>query len=183
MFPIINVRGNVIGFSGRRFSEDKNEAKYINTGDTPVYKKSQNLFGLNLAKSNCAKQLILVEGNLDVVSLHQAGFNNAVAPLGTAFIEEQAQLISRYSEEVVICFDSDEAGKIATKKAIEILHKTGISIKIMRLPEGKDPDEFIKNHSPEAFSKLLLGAVTDIEFKLLDAAESIDPNSDEGKIS
>lgn len=182
MFPIINVRGNVIGFSGRRFSDDKNEAKYINTGDTPVYKKSQNLFALNLAKTNCAKQLILVEGNLDVVSLHQAGFNNVVAPLGTAFTEEQAQLISRYTEEVVICFDSDEAGKIATKKAVEILLKTGVSIKVMQLPEGKDPDEFIKKHSPEAFSKLLDGAVTDIEFKLLDAASNVDPNSDEGKI-
>lgn len=182
MFPIINIRGNVVGFSGRRYTEDKNEAKYINTGDTPVYKKSQNLFALNLAKANCAKQLILVEGNLDAISLHQAGFNNAVAPLGTAFTQEQAQLISRYTEEVVICFDSDDAGRIATKKAVELLSKTGISIKIMKLPMGKDPDEFLKKNSPEAFGKLLDSAVTDIEFKLLDAANSVDPNSDEGKI-
>lgn len=182
MFPIINIRGNVVGFSGRRFGEDKNEAKYINTGDTPVYKKSQNLFALNIAKANCAKQLLLVEGNLDAISLHQAGFNNAVAPLGTAFTEEQAQLISRYTEEVVICFDSDEAGKIATKKAMNLLSKTGVSIKIMQLPDGKDPDEFLKKNTPEAFGKLLDGAVSDIEFKLLDAADTINPNSDEGKI-
>lgn len=182
MFPIINIRGNVVGFSGRRYTEDKNEAKYINTGDTPVYKKSQNLFALNLAKANCAKQLILVEGNLDAISLHQAGFNNAVAPLGTAFTQEQAQLISRYTEEVVICFDSDDAGQIATKKAVDLLSKTGVSIKIMKLPVGKDPDEFLKKNSPDAFSKLLGSAVTDIEFKLLNAADSLDPNSDEGKI-
>ncbi len=182
MFPIINVRGNVVGFSGRRYTEDKNEAKYINTGDTPVYKKSHNLFALNLAKSNCAKQLILVEGNLDAISLHQAGFNNAVAPLGTAFTQEQAQLISRYTEEVVICFDSDEAGRVATKKAVDLLSKTGVSIKIMKLPMGKDPDEFLKKNSPEAFEKLLQSAVTDIEFKLLNAADDVDPNSDEGKI-
>lgn len=182
MFPIINVRGNVVGFSGRRYTEDKNEAKYINTGDTPVYKKSHNLFALNLAKSNCAKQLILVEGNLDAISLHQAGFNNAVAPLGTAFTQEQAQLISRYTEEVVICFDSDEAGRVATKKAVDLLSKTGVSIKIMKLPMGKDPDEFLKKNAPEAFEKLLQSAVTDIEFKLLNAADDIDPNSDEGKI-
>ena len=123
MFPIINVRGNVVGFSGRRLSENKNEAKYVNTSDTQVYKKSQNLFGINLAKNYCSDSLILVEGNVDVISLHQAGFMNVVAPLGTAFTEEQAQILSRYTNEVIICFDSDEAGQKAVEKAITLLGK------------------------------------------------------------
>lgn len=182
MFPIINVRGNVIGFSGRRRGENKEEAKYINTSDTPVYKKSQNLFGMNFAKSHCSEKLILVEGNLDVISMHQAGFKNTVCPLGTAFTPEQANLITRYTNEVYICFDSDEAGQKATDKAIEIFANTGINVKITLLPEGKDPDEFLKKNSPSKMQKLLDEAVSATEYKLLKAGKSVDLESDNAKI-
>ena len=182
MFPIINVRGNVVGFSGRRRGENKEEAKYINTSDTIVYKKSQNLFGLNVAKSYCSEKLILVEGNLDVISLHQAGFKNTVCSLGTAFTPEQANLITRYTSEVIICFDADLAGQEAVAKAIKIFDKTGISVKILQLPDGKDPDEFLKKNSPTKFQKLLDNSVTATEFKLLKAAGGIDTNSDEARI-
>lgn len=182
MFPIINVRGNVIGFSGRRRGENKDEAKYINTSDTPVYKKSQNLFGLNFAKSYCSEKLILVEGNLDVISLHQAGFKNTVCPLGTAFTPEQANLITRYTNEVYICFDSDEAGQTAVTKAINIFANTGINVKVALLPEGKDPDEFLKKNSPAKFKKLLDEAVSATEYKLLRAGGGVDTESDNAKI-
>ncbi len=182
MFPIINVRGNVVGFSGRRLSENKTEAKYVNTSDTQVYKKSQNLFGINIAKNYCSDSLILVEGNVDVISLHQAGFMNVVAPLGTAFTEEQAQMLSRYTNEVIICFDSDEAGQKAVEKALTLLGKTGVSIKILMLPVGKDPDEFLKSHKPLDFQKLLDSAVPATEYKLLKVANTLDANSDEAKL-
>ncbi len=185
MFPIINVRGNVIGFSGRRREglTDKEAAKYINTSDTPVYKKSQNLFGINYAKSHCSESLILVEGNLDVISLHQAGFKNTVCPLGTAFTSEQANLITRYTKEVIICFDADTAGQTAVSKAIDIFAPTGISVKVVLLPEGKDPDEFLKNNSPAKFQKLIDGAVSATEYKLLKAAGGLDLNSDNARIT
>ena len=182
MFPIINVRGNVVGFSGRRLSENKDEAKYVNTSDTQVYKKSQNLFGINIAKNYCSESLILVEGNVDVISLHQAGFVNVVAPLGTAFTEEQAQMLSRYTNEVIICFDSDEAGQKAIEKALVLLGKTGVGIKILMLPVGKDPDEFLKTHKPSDFQKLIDSAVPATEYKLLKAANTLDVNSDEAKL-
>ena len=182
MFPIINVRGNVVGFSGRRLSEDKTQAKYVNTSDTQVYKKSQNLFGLNIAKGYSSNSLILVEGNLDVISLHQAGFMNVVAPLGTAFTEEQAQILSRYTNEVIICFDSDEAGQTAVQKAIDLLGKTGASVKVLLLPMGKDPDEFLKTHKPSDFQKLIDSSVPATEYKLLKAADTLNVNSDEAKL-
>ncbi len=182
MFPIINVRGNVIGFSGRRRGENKEEAKYVNTSDTPVYKKSQNLFGINVAKSYCNDTLILVEGNLDVISLHQAGFKNTVCPLGTAFTSEQANLITRYTKEVYICFDSDEAGQKAIEKAIDIFAQTGVNVKIALLPDGKDPDEFLKKNSPAKFQKLLDDAISATEFKLLKVAGGVDLASDNAKI-
>lgn len=182
MFPIINVRGNVIGFSGRRRGENKEEAKYVNTSDTPVYKKSQNLFGINIAKSYCSDTLILVEGNLDVISLHQAGFKNVVCPLGTAFTPEQANLIARYTNEVYICFDADEAGQKAIEKAIDIFAGTGMNVKIVLIPDGKDPDEFIQKNSPAKFQKLLDTAINATEFKLLKVAGGVDLNSDNAKI-
>ncbi len=182
MFPIINVRGNVIGFSGRRRGDNKEEAKYINTSDTPVYKKSQNLFGINAAKSHCSEKLLLVEGNLDVISLHQAGFRNAVCPLGTAFTAEQANLIARYTKEVYICFDADEAGQAAVMKAISIFASTGIAVKVALLPEGKDPDEFLQKNSPAKFQKLLDSAVSATEYKLLRAGGGVAEGSDHEKI-
>ena len=182
MFPVINVRGNVIAFSGRRRTEDKTVAKYVNTKDTAVYNKSQNLFALNFAKAHCSEQIILVEGNFDAVSLHQAGFKNTVAPLGTAFTTEQAVILSRYTKEVVICFDSDEAGEIAVDKAFKTLAPTGVSVKVLRLPAGKDPDEFLKSNKPSDFEKLVANAVPETQYKLLKAANNIDPESAEAKI-
>lgn len=186
MFPIINIRGNVIGFSGRILPEDeKNEkagGKYVNTADTPVFKKSENLFGINFAKNYCSEQLILVEGNLDVISLHQAGFCNVVAPLGTAFTNEQANLISRYTKEIILMLDADAAGQKAIKRASLILENSGLSVRVVVIPDGKDPDEFIRKNGPERFSALLEGAVSDIEYKLLMAAKGIPLDSDDGKL-
>lgn len=182
MFPVINVRGNVIAFSGRRRTEDKTIGKYVNTKDTPVYNKSQNLFAINFAKANCSEQMILVEGNFDAVSLHQAGFKNTVAPLGTAFTKEQAMLMSRYTKEVIICFDSDLAGETAVDKAFNTLSGTGLSVKVLRLPVGKDPDEFLKSNKPSYFQKLIDTALPETSYKLLKAADKIDSESQEAKI-
>ena len=183
MFPIINIRGKVIGFSGRAMpGEDKAGGKYVNTSDTPVYKKSENLFGMNFAKNHCDERVILVEGNMDVISLHQAGFENAVAALGTAFTDEQAKLLSRYTKEIVLLMDSDAAGQKAMKRAGAILQNTGLDIRVVLLPDGKDPDEYIKKNGAARFKALLEGAVSEIEYKLLTAIEGIDTNSDDGKL-
>ena len=183
MFPIINIRGNVVAFSGRAMPEDeKKGGKYVNTADTPVFKKSENLFGINFAKNYCSEQLILVEGNLDVISLHQAGFCNVVAPLGTAFTNEQANLISRYTKEIVLMLDADAAGQKAIRRASGILENSGISVRVVVIPDGKDPDEFIRKKGPERFKGLLEGAVSDIEYKLLMAAKDISLESDDGKL-
>ena len=183
MFPIINIRGKVIGFSGRAMpGEDKQGGKYVNTSDTPVYKKSENLFGMNYAKNYCQDRLVLVEGNMDVISLHQAGFKNTVAPLGTAFTSEQANLIARYTKEVAITFDADLAGQNAVKKASQLLENTGVSVKIVTIPEGKDPDEFIKKNGADRFSALLDGAINDMEYRLLNAAKGKNLETDDGKL-
>lgn len=183
MFPIINIRGKVIGFSGRAMpGEDKAGGKYVNTSDTPVYKKSENLFAMNYAKNHCDERVILVEGNMDVISLHQAGFPNTVAALGTSFTEEQAKLLSRYTKEIVLIMDSDAAGQKAVRRASEILQNTGLQIRVVVLPDGKDPDEYIKKHGAARFKALLQGAVSEIEYKLLTAVEGIDTNSDDGKL-
>ncbi len=183
IFPIINIRGKVIGFSGRAMpGEDKAGGKYVNTSDTPVYKKSENLFGMNFAKNYCDEQMILVEGNMDVISLHQAGFQNTVAALGTSFTAEQAKIISRYTKEIVLLLDSDAAGQKAVKRAGEILENTGLNVRVLLLPEGKDPDEYISKNGAARFKALLEGAVSEIEFKLLTAVGDIDLNSDDGKL-
>ena len=183
MFPIINIRGRVIGFSGRAMpGEDKAGGKYVNTSDTPVYKKSENLFGMNFAKNHCDERVILVEGNMDVISLHQAGFENAVAALGTSFTDEQAKILSRYTKEIVLLMDSDAAGQKAARRAGEILQNTGLEVRVLLLPDGKDPDEYIKKNGSERFKALLMGAVSEIEYKLLTAVEGIDVTSSDGKI-
>ncbi len=183
MFPIINIRGNVVGFSGRAMpGDDKAGGKYVNTSDTPVYKKSENLFGINYAKNNCSEQIILVEGNMDVISLHQAGFTNAVAPLGTAFTPEQVNLIARYTKEIVLMLDSDAAGQKAIARATQLLEKSGLNIRVVVIPNGKDPDEFIKNNGPDRFRALLTGAVSDIEYKLLMAADGLLLDTDDGRL-
>ena len=183
MFPIINIRGKVIGFSGRAMpGEDKAGGKYVNTSDTPVYKKSENLFGMNFAKNHCDERVVLVEGNMDVISLHQAGFENAVAALGTSFTDEQAKLLSRYTKEIILLMDSDAAGQKAAKRAGEILQNTGLEVRVLLLPDGKDPDEYIKKNGADRFKALLEGAVSEIEYKLLSAVEGIDTNSSDGKL-
>lgn len=183
MFPIINIRGNIIAFSGRAMpGEDKQGGKYVNTSDTPVYKKSSNLFGINFAKNVCSEQVILVEGNMDVISLHQAGFTNAVAPLGTAFTAEQANLLARYTKEIVLTLDADAAGQKAIKRASELLENTGLKTRVVVIPDGKDPDEFIKKNGPDRFRALLEGAVSDIEYKLLMAAKDINLESEDGRL-
>lgn len=183
MFPIINIRGNIVAFSGRAMpGEDKQGAKYVNTADTPVYKKSENLFGINFAKSVCSERVILVEGNMDVISLHQAGFENTVAPLGTAFTTEQANLLSRYTKEIVLMLDADAAGQKAVRRASGLLENTGLSVRVVVIPDGKDPDEYIKKNGKERFAALLEGAVSDMEYKLLTAAKDIDLNSEDGRL-
>ncbi|MCQ2449921.1 MAG: toprim domain-containing protein, partial [Clostridia bacterium] len=161
---------------------DKKGAKYVNTGDTPIYKKGENLFGINFAKAHCAERLLLVEGNMDVVSLHQAGFENTVAALGTAFKPEQAKLISRYTKEIVLTMDGDSAGQNAIRKASEKLQETGLNIRIVTIPDGKDPDEFIKEFGAAKFNALIDNAINEIEFNLFSAAKTVDVESDAGKV-
>lgn len=183
MFPIINIRGNVVAFSGRATKEEeKTSGKYVNTSDTPVYKKSNNLFGINFAKNHCAERIILVEGNMDVISLHQAGFQNVVAPLGTSFTSEQANLLGRYTKEIVLMLDSDAAGQKALMRATQILENSGLEVRVVVIPDGKDPDEYIKKNGPERFEALLSGAVSDIEYKLLMAVQGIDTESSDGRL-
>ena len=158
MFPVIDLRGNVIAFSGRRIHDADSDRKYVNTSDTLVYKKGSNLFALNFAKKSKSDSIILCEGNLDVISLHQAGFTNAVAGLGTALTEEQAHLLSHYAGEIFICYDSDEAGQKATRKAINILGKTTLKVRIIHMTGGKDPDEIIQKFGAEGFKRCLRAA-------------------------
>ena len=153
MFPIIDVRGNVIGFGGRVM--DDSTPKYLNSPDTPVYNKSRNVFALNTAKNSKGGQVILTEGYMDTISLHQAGFTSAVASLGTALTEEHGQLLARYFKEAVIAYDGDGAGVAAAQRAIPLLEKAGLKVKVLRMQGAKDPDEFIKAYGREAFARLL----------------------------
>lgn len=178
MVPIIDVRGNVIAFGGRVLDDSK--PKYINTGDTPVFKKTNNLFALNVAKDN-GRQLILCEGYMDVIALHQAGFGSAVAALGTSFTVDHANLIARYADEVVLIFDADDAGQKGASRAIGLLRKTGVRIRVVRVPEGKDPDEFLRTHDPEAFKLLIDRAANDVEYRLSTMRQGYVLESADGK--
>ncbi len=182
MVPIIDLRGNVVAFGGRVLDDSK--PKYVNTSDTLVYKKSKELFALNFAK-NCTSdgRLILAEGYMDVIALHQAGFTYSVAGLGTALTDEQAMLLSRYADEVVLSYDSDEAGQKAARRAISVLSKTGLKIKLIKLTGGKDPDEIIKKHGKERFQSLIDGAANDTEYKILAEREKYDVATDDGKLN
>ncbi len=183
MFPLINLHGKVIGFSGRAMpGNEKKGGKYVNTSDTPVFKKSHNMYALNFAKKVCAERAILVEGNMDVIALHQAGFENAVAALGTSFTDEQARLLGRYTKEVVVTMDADEAGEKSTDRAMKILSRAGVDARILRLPECKDPDEFIKKNGAARFEALLDGAISDIDYRLYTAAKNIDLDAADGKL-
>ena len=178
--PIIDARGNVVAFGGRVLDDSK--PKYINTSDTLVYKKSLGVFGLNYAKNSKAGSLILVEGYMDAIALHQAGFDNAIACLGTALTGEMARLLLRYTDEIVLCYDADEAGQKATQRAIGIFTSVGAKLRVVRLSGGKDPDEILKNYGAERFRSLLDGAANDIEFALLKAKDGLDLTSDDGRL-
>lgn len=180
MVPIIDPRGNVVAFGGRVLDDSK--PKYINTSDTPVYKKSLGVFGLNFAKNSKERSLILVEGYMDAIALHQAGFTNSIACLGTALTGEMAHLLSRYADEILICYDNDEAGRKATERAIGVFSSIGMKMRVIRLSGGKDPDEILKNFGAEKFRKLIEGAENDIEFALLKAREGLDLDSSDGKV-
>jgi len=182
MFPIIDVRGNVIGFSGRRLDSGK-DYKYLNSPDTPAFTKSRNLFGLNLAKKSKSGNLLLVEGNIDVVMLHQAGFDSAVAPLGTALTSEQTRLLAQYTENIAVVFDSDEMGQKATLRALSLLEKTGKNVKVVNLGTSGDPDDFIRKHGSDAFEVLLSRSENNIEYRLLTILNSCDITTDEGRLS
>ncbi len=180
MFPIIDLRGNVIAFGGRVMDDSK--PKYINTSDTPVYKKSNGVFALNFAKNANENKLLLVEGYMDVIALHQAGFTNAIACLGTAFTSEQANLLSRYAEEIIICYDNDGAGREATQRALAVLGKTGLKLRVVTMSGGKDADEIIRTHGKERFVELLGMAANKTEYRLLQERNKYNLNTDDGKL-
>ena len=164
IFPIINTTGDVIAFGGRVMDDSK--PKYLNSSDTPGFKKSKNLFALNFAKNHCAERLILCEGYMDVIALHAAGFENAVATLGTALTQEQARIMAKYTKQVIISYDSDEAGQNATRKAVRMLSDVGLDVRILKMDGAKDPDEFIKKFGADRFRSLLNSSRTSFEFKL-----------------
>ena len=164
MFPVIDVAGNIIAFGGRVL--DNSKPKYINSSDTPGFKKSRNLFALNFAKSCCSEEMILCEGYMDVIALHAAGFENAVATLGTAITPEQARLMAKYTKKVIISYDGDSAGQNATNKAMRLLSEVGLEVRVLTIPDNMDPDDYIKAHGADRFKKLLEGGKTGFEFKL-----------------
>ena len=182
MFPIIDVRGNVIGFGGRIVKNDPNAAKYLNSPETIIFNKRKNLFGLNLAKKSKQGYLILVEGNIDVVALHQYGFDNAIASLGTSLTEEQAALMGRYAEQIVLIYDGDKAGQSATQRAIPILEKAGLQVKVLQIRDAKDPDEFLKKFGADKFKLLLEDSSNRVEYQLRTIAQKYDIKSDDQRI-
>ncbi len=181
MFPVFDVRGNVIGFSGRILGDG--EPKYMNSPETPVFNKSKNLFALNLAKKTKLGCIILCEGNVDVVALHQAGFDNAVASLGTSLTPEQARLLSRFTGEVVIAYDGDAAGQKATARAISILEKLDVKVRILTLTGAKDPDEYIKKFGADSFRNLLDKTEDHTDYTLGKIKEKYDLTVPESKLS
>ena len=187
MVPVLDLRGNVIAFGGRIVGEAKvsdsgyKEPKYINTSDTLAYKKGRDIYALNFAKNEARGRLILCEGYMDVVALHQAGFPQAVACLGTALTKDQALLLSRYADEVVLSYDADEAGQAATQKALRVLGQTNLKLRVLRLSGGKDPDDILRTYGAERYRQLLEGAANDIEYNLLRARGNLDLESTNGK--
>lgn len=180
MTPIIDVRGNVIAFGGRVLDDSK--PKYINTGDTLVYKKTNELFALNFAKDSKEDALILCEGYMDVIAMHQAGFTNAVAGCGTALTTEQVRLISRYAKEVILTYDADEAGQKALQKAMALFDQTDVKVRIPALVGGKDPDEIIRTYGRDKFKGMLEGASNETEFRLLALRRQYNLATTQGKI-
>lgn len=180
MYPILDVRNNVIAFGGRVMDDSK--PKYINTSDTPIYKKSNGVFALNFAKNTPDRKLILVEGYMDVIALHQAGITNAIACLGTAFTAEMANLLSRYADEILICYDNDEAGRKATKRALDILGHTKLKLKVIKMEGGKDADEIVRTYGKDRFLSLINKADNETEYKLNTERSKYDLTTDDGKL-
>ena len=188
MLPVIDVRGDVVGFGSRVI--DKSEPKYMNSTETPVYSKRRVLYGLNLAKKTKRPNMILCEGNLDVVTLHQAGIDNAVASMGTALTTEQIRLLGRYTKELVLCYDNDNAGQLATERALEMLNNTEFTVRVLKLPRRladgeyvkQDADDFIKFQGAPAFERLLSGSENGVEFRMAQVAAKYDLRSDQGRI-
>ncbi len=189
MFPVIDVRGNVVAFGGRVL--DKSEPKYMNTTETIVYSKRRNLYGINLAKKTKRPNFILCEGNIDVITLHQAGFDNAVASMGTALTVEQTRLLSRYTKDLVLCYDNDTAGQMATQKNIDLLENSEFSVRVLLLPRRladgeyikQDVDDFIKFQGPAAFEGLLSGSENHIDYRMEAVAAKYDLRDGEQKIA
>ncbi len=181
IFPIIDVRGNVIGFGGRVM--DDGTPKYLNSPDTPVYNKSRNVFALNIAKTSKAGRVILTEGYMDTISLHQAGFDSAVASLGTALTEEHGQLLARYFKQAVIAYDGDGAGVAAAQRAIPLLEKAGLKVRVLRMQGAKDPDEFIKAYGREAFARLLDQSENQVDYRLGQIQKKFDLTDDAQKVA
>ena len=180
IFPIIDVTGNVIAFGGRVMDDSK--PKYLNSSDTPGFKKSKNLFALNYAKNHCAEQIILCEGYMDVIALHSAGVENAVATLGTALTAEQARMLTKYTKKVILLYDSDDAGQRATDRAIQILNEVGLEVRILKLTNAKDPDEYIRKFGAERFKALLGESRTGFDFKVSRAIVGLDLQLPDDKI-
>lgn len=187
IFPIIDLRGNVIGFGGRIMGDAKDQngfkiPKYLNSAETPVFHKGRNLFSLNLAKKVQAPQIILAEGYMDVISVYQAGVHNVVATLGTALTEDQAKLLMKYCNEILLCYDSDEAGQKATIRAIEIINSVNGKARVIRLRGAKDPDEYIKANGAEAFRHAVAQSVPSTEYRISLARTHFNLDAPEGKI-
>ncbi len=189
MFPVIDIRGDVVGFGGRVL--DKSEPKYMNTPETITYSKRRVLYGMNLAKKTKRSNIILCEGNIDVITMHQAGFDNAVASMGTALTTEQTRLLSRFTKELVLCYDNDNAGKEATRKAIELLNNSEFSVKVLKIPNRmvdgepvkQDVDDFIKNQGASAFEALLTGSENHIEYRMEAVAGKYDMSDDRQRVA
>jgi len=180
MFPIIDVSGNVIAFGGRVM--DDSLPKYKNSSDTPVFKKSRNLFALNYARSYCSERLILCEGYMDVIALHAAGFPYAVATLGTAITPEQARMMTHYTKRVIISYDSDEAGQKAAMRALKLFEETGMDVKVLKMTGAKDPDEFIKSFGAKKFEELLNGSRTKFDYNIERVFAKHDIKTPQGRI-
>ena len=182
MIPIINVQGNIIGFGGRIMTERSDTGKYLNSPETAVFHKKENLFGLNFAKNDPSGSLLLMEGYMDVISLHQAGITNAVASLGTAFTDEQAKLVKRYGGKAVLCYDSDEAGRKATIRAGEILTRHNIKARVLTVTDGKDPDEFVRKKGGDMFKVLIERAKPLIEYRIDEIQKEYNAGDDENPV-
>ena len=181
MFPIFDLRGNVIAFGGRVMDDSK--PKYLNSPETAIFHKSRNLFAIEKARKTTNDYFILAEGYMDVIALHQAGFDSAVASLGTALTEEQARLIARYTKNIIISYDADNAGQMAAQRAIDILKKSGLNVRVLRIPNAKDPDQFIKEKGSDAFRRLIEQSSDDIAYKINNIASKFDLEEDQDRIS